>query len=271
MTASGRKQQKSEPEQPAFWSARKTAVVITCEHGGNQIPAEYHGLFRRADDALKSHRGWDPGALRVAQAMADKLQTPFFFSESSRLLIELNRSPGHRQLFSEYTVALPHPEKQSLITSYYHPYRYQVQSDISRLLDQGVNVLHLSIHSFTPIWDKQIRRTSIGLLYDPTRRPERVLCSSWKTELRAALPGLVIHSNQPYLGIADGFTTYLRKQFPLPGVDSLATAQGVYAGVEVEINQSLIFPSPETQIRKLANQLCSSLSLAVHHADERPA
>ena len=45
-------------------------LLITCEHGGNRIPARYRPLFRRHRAALESHRGYDPGALAVARDIA---------------------------------------------------------------------------------------------------------------------------------------------------------------------------------------------------------
>ena len=45
-------------------------VVVTCEHGGNHIPALYRALFGDLQAALASHRGFDPGALEMAEDLA---------------------------------------------------------------------------------------------------------------------------------------------------------------------------------------------------------
>lgn len=66
-------------------------VIVTCEHGGNHIPVRYAALFAAAGDVLKTHRGWDPGALPLARRFAKTLGTPLFFSTTSRLLVDLNR------------------------------------------------------------------------------------------------------------------------------------------------------------------------------------
>ena len=232
-----------------------TVFVLTCEHGGNRIPAAYKALFSGAQDVLESHRGWDPGALLVAESMAGQLSVPLFSSKTSRLLVELNRSIGHPSLFSEFTAILPVADRQEIINRYWQPYRDQVTSHIDNLVQAGCRVVHVSIHSFTPIWEGKPRKTSIGLLYDPRRAGEKSLCDSWKPALKQELPGFVIHSNQPYRGIADGFTTSLRRRFDLD-----VHWPGQYNGIEIEIKQSLIYPATGRQIHSIAEVMCRSLT-----------
>ena len=45
-------------------------ALVTCEHGGNRIPAPYAALFRGHEAILQSHRGYDPGAAALARALA---------------------------------------------------------------------------------------------------------------------------------------------------------------------------------------------------------
>ena len=230
---------------------QKTAIVLTCEHGGNKIPPSYRSLFSQADKVLKSHRGWDPGALAVAKAMSERLQARLFSSTTSRLLVELNRSLGHSSLFSEFTAALSAEQRQLIVDKYWRPYRDAVTAHMEELVKGGWRVIHLSIHSFTPIWNGETRRTRIGLLYDPRRPNERSYCNAWKAELRLQCPEYAIHSNQPYKGIADGFTTWLRRH-----LESIESCDGTYAGMEVEINQGLIHPSTPSRIDAMAELLC---------------
>ena len=81
--------------------------IITSEHGGNRIPAPYRRLFRGQRALLDSHRGYDPGSLVMAKALASACPAPLVASTVSRLLIDLNRSIGHPQLFSAVTRAAP--------------------------------------------------------------------------------------------------------------------------------------------------------------------
>src|SRR5262249_47965032 len=77
-------------------------LVLTCEHAGNKIPPGYSRLFRGADDVLASHRGWDPGALTLARALAKRLRRPLHFVTWSRLLVESNRAPHNPRIWSAF-------------------------------------------------------------------------------------------------------------------------------------------------------------------------
>jgi predicted N-formylglutamate amidohydrolase len=87
-------------------------------------------------------------------------------------------------------------------------------------------VLHVSVHSFTPNLNGEERQCDIGLLYDSRKLEEKEFCKQLKNELSQIDNMLNVRFNYPYLGKADGFTTYLRKQFPKH-----------YLGIELEINQ----------------------------------
>lgn len=230
---------------------RPVALLFTCEHGGNEIPPAYTSLFNGAAEVLQSHRGWDPGALELAEGMADKLAATLFLSETSRLLIELNRSLDHDALFSEYTRGLSSEEKQRLVAAYYRPYRDAVEREIASATGDGQAVLHVSVHSFTPQLNGEVRDADIGLLYDPSRDWEAGFCDAWRRELSVVAPHLRVRMNYPYLGTDDGFTTYLRTRF--------TNAQ--YAGVEIEVNQQ--FPlGQENTWKALQSTLIQSLDAA---------
>lgn len=200
-------------------------LVLTCEHGGNKIPIKYLPLFADAQEALNSHRGLDLGALDLYHHLSG-LACFRQANTISRLLIEINRSPYHRNLFSEFTKVLSHKEKRELIETFYFAYRYEVEKKISELIGKGEEVLHLSVHSFTPVWNGKSRNTDLGLLYDPSKAREKDFCKNFKQQLLRQSPSLKIRYNYPYLGIADGFTTYLRERFP-----------NNYSGIELEVNQ----------------------------------
>lgn len=96
---------------------------LSCEHGGNHIPTAYQPLFKGAEEVLASHRGWDPGALELFHALQQQAIDFALYSETSRLLVELNRSLHRRSLFSVYTRDLPPQEKLALLDRFYHPFR----------------------------------------------------------------------------------------------------------------------------------------------------
>src|SRR5687767_303807 len=128
--------------------------------------------------ALQSHRGYDPGALALARDLAKAFDAELVYSTTSRLLVELNRSAHHRNLFSEATRGLPPDERERLLQRYYRPYREWVEAQVAAAA--GEKTLHVSSHSFTPQLDGEVRRADIGLLYDPSRQSERDLCLAWQ-------------------------------------------------------------------------------------------
>ncbi len=222
-------------------------LILTCEHGGNIIPPKYKYLFNNSESILKSHRGYDPGALDFFDYLSDLAD--FKISSSiSRLLVELNRSKGHPQLFSEFSAELTFQEKQLLLDTYYFPYRHEVQEKIDSFIDQGEKVFHLSIHSFTSTLNSIERNADIGILYDSSRTQEKLLSRKLKGNLLQYSDELSIRYNYPYLGKADGFTTYLRKKFPVN-----------YSGIELEVNQ--IYYRKNIMDRKIKNAVYEAVQL----------
>ena len=210
-------------------------ILITCEHGGNQIPKEYRQYFSSHQELLHTHWGWDPGAMELYKKFVAAGADAFFHSEISRLLVELNRSRHHENLFSIATKDIPETEKTAILEWHYEPYRKAVEEKIRSFLSQNHSVLHISVHSFTPELNGEIRNADIGLLYDPQRKTEKEFCANWQKELNRLQPTLKVRFNYPYRGTADGFTTYLRKHFP----------DEKYAGIELEVNQKYPFGDQE--------------------------
>lgn len=200
------------------------SIIFTCEHAGNYVPDEYKSLFEGQDEVLQSHRGWDPGAWSLANFLSTQLEAPLFGCLTTRLLIEANRSMESPQLFSEYTSSLSEEVKEKLIQEIYKPYREQVQKVVDNMIKP---VLHLSIHSFTPIWDNEERKVDIGILFDPALDSEASFSIRLKENLQSNLPGYLVCFNEPYKGTDDGITTWLRKKFK----------NDIYTGIEIEVNQ----------------------------------
>lgn len=207
--------------------ADRDHVLITCEHGGNRIPARYRPLFQGFEALLQTHRGFDPGARALGRQMAKALAAPLFVSTTSRLLIDLNRSEGHPRLYSEVTRRAPTPVRREILNAYYLPYRKRVEAHIGDAIARGRRVVHISSHSFTPQLEGAVRRADVGLLYDPARCSELEFCRRWQATLEARMPELDVRRNYPYTGKSDGLTRYLRRRFPAE----------LYIGVELEINQ----------------------------------
>ena len=102
--------------------------LVTCEHGGNRIPARYRNCFAGQQALLQSHYGYDPGALTMARALARQLVAPLFYSTISRLLVDVNRSLRHQRLHTEAIFRLPVDIRRQILEKYYVPYRAQAEA-----------------------------------------------------------------------------------------------------------------------------------------------
>jgi predicted N-formylglutamate amidohydrolase len=191
------------------------------------VPARYAGLFAGAAAVLDSHRGLDHGALEVARALGRKLGVEPFTATTTRLVVDLNRSPHHKNVFSEYTRTLSRGQRAAVMTAHYWPYRNAVQGYVDRAVAAGESVLHVAAHSFTPVLRGEVRNCDIAFLYDSTRRGELRFVDAWSAALRAAAPELTQRRNYPYRGTSDALVTHLRRRH----------GDARYAGVELEVNQ----------------------------------
>ncbi|HEX5053263.1 MAG TPA: N-formylglutamate amidohydrolase [Planctomycetota bacterium] len=205
-------------------------LVLTCEHGGNRVPAEYTPLFRGAGAVLASHRGWDPGALTLARLLSRKLRRPLHAVTWSRLFVEANRAPSNRRIWSSFTAPLPRAERLRILDRWWRPHREAVEAAVADAVGKGHRVVHVAVHSFTPELDGEVRNCDLSFLYDSRRKPERAWCRRWAAALHELDPRLRIRHNYPYQGNSDGMTTWLRKRH----------AASRYLGIELEVNQAMV-------------------------------
>jgi len=232
-------------------------LVITCEHGGREVPHAFAALFSGREALLDSHRGWDAGALDLARHMADALRVPLHAATTTRLLVDLNRSIGHRQLFSEVMRTLPRASRQDILDRFYRPHRQAVEAEVARLVASGRRVIHVGSHSFTPTLDDVPRQADVAWLYDPRRPGEVAFARSWMRELAQLAPDLRLRRNYPYRGRGDGLTAALRRHHP----------DAAYVGIELEVNQSLVEqPGPWDRLKAV---LIASLKKALAGASDR--
>ena len=186
-------------------------------------------MFQGAGEELASHRGWDPGALPLARLMARRLGCPLLVVRWSRLLVESNRAPTNRRIWSGFTGSLPKEERNRILERWWRPHRESVESAVAAAT-RVHRVVHVAVHSFTAELNGEVRKADVALLYDSRRAAESVLCRQWAGIMRGINPGLRIRFNYPYRGCTDGLPTWLRQRH----------ASGDYLGVELEINQAWV-------------------------------
>ena len=221
-------------------------LILSCEHASARVPARYAAAFssRAAQLALASHRGVDLGALALARDLSRTCRVPLLAGQQTRLLIELNRSPGHRALLSQWSRQLPRARIAEL-----HAIHEAHLQELARRVRQARGFpLHVAVHSFTPVLAGQVRAFDVGLLSDPARPREVALAERLRQGLRDY--GLSVRRNAPYRGRADGAPTWLRRQFP----------DRRYAGLELEVNQEFLWHTPDPQKRR---RLLDALTLVL--------
>ena len=231
------------------------ALILTCEHASAVIPAEIEALFLRYNLLLNTHRALDIGAISLWNSFKEEGASVISLAikgEYTRLLIDLNRSEKHPQLFSEVTKPLSKNNKQKILQEYYYPYRQKV---IDFMNNRNNFFIHLSVHTFTSSLHDKVRDTDIGLLYDPTRLSEKKLAHLWAKKIKTQIPSYRVRMNYPYQGKSDGFTSFLRKHY---------SSQN-YVGLELEVNQKY-FLDKSIDTKKLLQMLPTTFFSTLHLA-----
>lgn len=208
--------------------------MLSCEHGGNRVPAKWKDVLRPAEALLPTHRGFDAGALELARRLARRLDAPLFAATVTRLLVDLNRHERSRAVFSRWTAELSADLRRELVLRWHRPHRAAVHDACAAAIAGGHAVVHVAVHSFTPVLGGVTRNADVGLLYDPSRARERGFVERWRAELSGRAPALRVRMNYPYRGSSDGLTRWLRTCF----------SDRRYAGVELELNQALLDSPP---------------------------
>ncbi len=228
-------------------SKREFSFFLSCEHASNAVPEFLSRYFkgREAKKILETHRAYDIGAADVFWELAKIIRPDYAIQGAyTRLAIDLNRNSDRNHRYSEYTEKVSETERKFL-EGYFSGYRAAFLGAAKRILEKKnqAQILHLSIHSFTPELNGKVRHADLGFLYDPARSAETKMAKEFREKLKAYAPELRVRFNYPYLGKTDGHATALRKIFP----------QAKYLGFEIEMNQALLRNSnPEDIAQMLA-------------------
>jgi predicted N-formylglutamate amidohydrolase len=213
---------------------RPTRLVVTAEHSSRDVPSDID--LGVGEEVLASHVAWDPGAKQVASDLASALVAPLFLGEYTRLVADLNRRAESIEAVPERAFGVLVPGNVGLspaaiaarLARYHAPYRNAVEAEVGSWIGRDQNVLHISVHSFTPNFNGTVREVELGILFDPEQPLERSAADSLGAVLSRL--GFDARPNEPYDGRSDGLTTSLRERWP--------TAR--YVGIEIEISQALI-------------------------------
>jgi len=219
-------------DPPAFETvnaAGRTPVLLVCDHASRTVPSAL-GRLGLGDDHFDRHIAYDIGAAEVTRRLADALDAPALLGGYSRLVIDLNRPPGHPESIPEVSDGTAIPGNRGLgetaqrqrVAMLFEPYHDAIHEAIAGLWRRGEAPPLFSVHSFSPRFGKTARPWDVGVLWNRDPRLAQPLME------KLALRGFRVGDNLPYSGRELAYTINLH-----------GAAAGL-ANCVVEINQDLI-------------------------------
>lgn len=204
---------------------RSAPLFLTCEHASERLPSGY-ALCDSDRRLAGTHWAYDLGARELLLELAAALGASAVLARFSRLLIDANRDEQHPELFRQHAEGLPIQlnqqmsvsERQHRITHYHRPYHQAVDAALSEVAAPTL----LSIHTFTPIYEGQVRQVELGVLFDQ----DEAAAASLLAALRPTYPQVA--ANEPWSG----------KQGLIYSAERHAHQQGRVA-LELEVRQDL--------------------------------
>ena len=177
------------------------AMQLVCDHASNLVPAALADLGLD-DGLLDRHIGYDIGAAQVTRLLAKSLDAQAILAGYSRLVIDLNRPPGHPESISEISDQIPipgnrnlsEPEQNRRLTDLFEPYHGAITEALAHLWRRGMPPALFSVHSFTPIFGDEDRPWDVGVLWNRDPRIAKPLMDKLKAK------GLNVGDNLPYSG-----------------------------------------------------------------------
>ena len=221
-------------DPPPFEVARRAGAspwVLSCDHASRTLP-RCLGHLGLNEQELRAHIAWDIGIAGVGRALAERLDGYLILQNYSRLVIDVNRTPGTPQsilTFSEATrvpgnEAITAAEAEQRAAEIFWPNHQQLAAELDRRRDAGLPTIFVALHSFTPVFLGRARPWHAGVLYQRDRRLAQHVLSLLRSD-----PELVVGDNEPY-AVSDA-TDY--------SVVNHGERRGILH-VEIEIRQDLI-------------------------------
>jgi predicted N-formylglutamate amidohydrolase len=205
-------------------------ILLICDHASCRFPASL-GDLGLDPFARRCHLAIDIGAGSLTEQLARSLGVTAVLAQYSRLVVDCNRQLMDPGAFLEYGDGILVPgnrnlhqaEKDQRAEAIYWPYHRAIDEQIKRLRAVGPLPAFISVHSFTPVLNGEVRPWQVGILWDK----DQSLSEIFVEEFRAA--GYLTGDNEPYSGKAPQDFT----------IDTHAEPLGM-PHVGIEIRQDLI-------------------------------
>jgi len=232
----------------------RAQVLLICDHASRVVPQALDHLGLPHHE-FERHIAYDIGAASVTRLLSQTLDATAVLAGFSRLVIDLNRPPGHPQSIppvSDGTLVpanqnLPEAELDLRVRTFFDPYHEAVGHRMAHLWSRGPAPVLFSVHSFTPHFGTEARPWDVGIL--------------WKHDPRLAVPlmeklaarGLMVGDNEPYSGLDIAYS-----------IDAHAGAAGL-ASCVIEIRQDLV--GDQAGIERWAQILTEDLGETLKNTD----
>lgn len=238
------------PGEPPVYEALNpegpVPLLLVCDHASRRVPAGLGDLGLSAEH-FERHIAYDIGAAEVTRRLSAVLDAPAMLAGYSRLVIDLNRPPGHPESIPEISDATEIPGNQGLSEAQQHervetlfaPYHDAVNDSLAHLWRRGKPPALFSVHSFTPSYGGDERPWDVGVLWNRDPRLAGPLIEKLSSE------GLRVGDNLPYSGLEHAYT-----------IDLHGGAAGL-ANCVIEINQNQVLDDDGT--RRWAGILAEAL------------
>ncbi|WP_209010976.1 N-formylglutamate amidohydrolase [Labrenzia sp. PHM005] len=176
-------------------------LVLLCDHASNHFPPPYDQCLGVSEDDKSAHISWDPGALGVAKALSEALDSPLVYTTVSRLVIDCNREEDREDLtpsLSELTEIsgnrdLSEEERAFRLDLVHRPFHNAIDKLLSLRKERGLPSAVVSVHTYTPVYKGKQRPWEIGLISES----DRSLANPVLDGLNAR-GDLTVGDNEPY-------------------------------------------------------------------------
>lgn len=224
-------------------------IILLNEHGGRGIPSPW-GTLGLPEPFLETHFAGDLGSSGLTLMIAELLDATAIISNYSRLFLDYNRKGHDPQCMRSDMGGIPIPGNLDLSDSERslreqiarHPVEAAVAHQLEGVAAKGKGII--SIHSFSPVWEAQVRACQIGIMWKKDSRLSEPLLKALRRDGTFAT-----EDNQPYsFAESDWFT-----------LDRHGLSIGI-PNAYIEIRNDLL--SGEEAILKMARTLASAIKVA---------
>ncbi len=185
----------------------KAQLLLVCDHASRRIPESLGDMGLPAAE-FDRHIAYDIGAEAITRILSRTLDAPAVIAGYSRLVLDLNRPPGHPESIPEISDRTVVPANQNLseadkdarIAELHDPYHEAVSHTMAHIWNRGPAPALFSVHSFTPNYGDEIRPWDVGLLWKRDRRIAGPMMEMFRAR------GMDVGSNVPYSALDMAFT-----------------------------------------------------------------